>query len=162
MENIDLTQLESHDYDLAVRDEAGADANTLLSRYHELFTGERVDDELLSKFEKLLVALLRSDTENSAMLTELGFGGIYASDLQAILQQAIVPPDDIQDEAMVLRGKFEELAERYAEHLSGLETHGPIGEPLPSPEETNKYKMRLAVFVVASLLTAIPEDPDDA
>ena len=162
MENIDLTQLESHDYDLAVRDEAGADANTLLSRYHELFTGEKVDDELLSKFEKLLVALLRSDTENSAMLTELGFGGIYASDLQAILQQAIVPPDDIQDEAMVLRGKFEELAERYAEHLSALETHGPAGEPLPNPEETNKYKMRLAVFVIASLLTAIPEDPDDA
>ncbi len=162
MENIDLTQLESHDYDLAVRDEAGADANTLLSRYHELFTGEKVDDELLSKFEKLLVALLRSDTENSAMLTELGFGGIYASDLQAILQQAIVPPDVIQDEAMVLRGKFEELAERYAEHLSALETHGPVGEPLPNPEETNKYKMRLAVFVIASLLTAIPEDPDDA
>lgn len=162
MDNIDLTQLESHDYDLGVRDEAGATAETLLARYHELFTGTDGGDQVLSNFEKLLIVLVRSDGENSAMLTELGFGDLFATDLQAILQQAIVPTDEIQDKAMVLRGQLEELADEYAEHLSGLNTHGPRGEQLPSEEQTNAYKRRLALYVVASLLTAIPDDPDDA
>lgn len=162
MDNIDLTQIESHDYDLAVRDESGADANLLLARYHELFTGQKESDELLSRFEKLLVALLRNDTENSAMLTELGLGNILATDLQAILREHIVPTDAIQDEAMVLRGKFEELVEQYAEHLSELNTAGPPGEQLADEPQLTHYKRRLATFVIASLLTSIPEDPDDA
>lgn len=162
MDNIDLTQIESHDYDLAVRDESGADANLLLARYHELFTGEKDSDELISRFEKLLIALLRSDTENSAMLTELGLGNILATDLQAILREHIIPSEAIQDEAMMLRGKFEELVEQYEEQLSELDTAGPAGEQIPDAEKTAKYKRRLATFVIASLLTSIPEDPDDA
>ena len=162
MDNIDLTQIESHDYDLAVRDESGADANLVLARYHELFTGQKESDELIPRFEKLLVALLRNDTENSAMLTELGLGNILAADLQAILREHIVPTDAIQDEAMVLRGKFEELVEQYAEHLSELNTAGPPGEQLADEPQLTHYKRRLATFVIASLLTSIPEDPDDA
>lgn len=162
MESIDLTQLESHDYDLKVRDESGADANTLLSRYHELFTGDKLDDEHVSRFEKLLVGLIHNDSANAAMLTELGFATVEACDLQSILQQSIAPTDDIQDRAMVLRGQLEELAEDYMEQLAGLNCAGPAGEPLPDNEETNSYKQRLALFVVASLLTGIPDDPEDA
>lgn len=161
MSGMDLTQLESHSFDLNIRDSADANANGMMSAYHEMLTGEKLDDEHMSRFEKTLAGLAQNDAENSAMLTELGLGDVCASDLCMLMREGHIPNDEIQDEVAKLRLAFEELVEKYGEQIRELTFTGPLGEQLPDEEKDTAYRNRLATFVITSLFSALPDDPED-
>lgn len=161
MDGMDLTQLESHNFDLDIRGTAEANPNGLMSAYHEMLVGEKLDDEHLSRFEKVLVGLIQNDSENAGMLTELGLGDVCAGDLCMLMRDGHIPCDEVQDAIAAMRAPFEELVEKYADQIKDLTLNGPVGEPLPDSDETMKYRLRLATFVVASLLTSLPDDPDE-
>lgn len=161
MSGMDLTQLESHNFDLNIRDTADASPNGMMSAYHEMLIGEKLDDEHVSRFEKMLVGLISNDSENAGMLTELGVGDVCASDLCMLMRDNHIPNDEIQDAVAKMRLQFEELVEKYAEQIKELSMVGPVGEPLPDSAEAESYRNRVATFVIASLFTSLPDDPDD-
>lgn len=161
MSDMDLTQLESHNFDLNVRDTADPTPQSMMSAYHEMLVGEKLDDEHVNRFEKMLTGLIRNDAENAGMLTELGLGSVCASDLCLLMRDGHIPNDEIQDAVASMRVQFEELVEKYAEQIKELNMVGPEGEPLPSEEEAAQYRNRVATFVIASLFSSIPEDPEE-
>ena len=142
MDLIELEQLPQHNFDLRVRDQTGVDANGFLSQYYEMITGEKLDDEHISKFEKVLVGLLSSNAARLALLNELAMADVSDIDARAILEQGIVPNDEIMDKLAGIRGVLDECAEEYTEQLGDL--------ALVAEGET--AKLRLARYVVASVL----------
>ncbi len=152
MDMIELGQLPQHDFDLGVRHEEGADANTLMARYYELLTGQPLDDEHINRFEKLLAQLITSNAERIGMLNEMNFADVEPSDAQKILIDGPVPSDEVQDLLAGIRAGFDEAAEKYAEELTDVDLAAPV-DPKPSAEETAAAKLKLARFICAAVLT---------
>lgn len=71
-----------------------------------------------------------------------------------MLKESIIPTDEIMDTVAGIRGTFETAVEEYTEQLreSGLTLCAPAGEPLPSDEETEEARSRLARYVITSIL----------
>lgn len=152
MDMIELGQLPQHDFDLNVRHEKGADANKLLSRYHELLTGEPLDDEFVNRFEKVLAVLITTNAMHVGMLNEMNFAAVEPLDAQKILLDGPVPSDEVMDMIAKIRGEFDEAAEKYAEELSGETLAAPV-DPNPTDEQVRDARLRLARFICAAILT---------
>lgn len=139
---IELEQLPQHDFDQRIRDKESPTGEEFCSAYNEVITGEALDDEHMSRFEKNLVGALNERAEARAMLQELAFHDIEPADARLILEKEVVPSDEILDKVAELRAKVVELVEDYLPQLSELElTNG-----------TDNAKERLARFVIASCL----------
>ncbi|QVW56261.1 hypothetical protein pEaSNUABM6_00125 [Erwinia phage pEa_SNUABM_6] len=157
MDVIDFEQLPQHDFDLGVRDMDGSfeeNARALFQKYGELIMGSDQPEITLGDFEKLLVGLITSRTEGRALLNELNFTTVCPADAAGILSQSIVPTDEILDSVAKLRGPFDTAVEDYAQQLAESEYAmvAPEGEQLPSDEETETARLRLARYVITSVL----------
>ncbi|HHS7556240.1 TPA: hypothetical protein ACTPQ1_004530 [Salmonella enterica] len=152
MDMIELGQLPQHNFDLEVRDDREADANTLMARYYELLTGQPLDDEYINRFEKVLSNLITTNAMHVGMLNEMNFADVEPSDAQRILIDGPVPSDEVQDMLATIRNTFDEAAEKYAEELSEITLDAPV-DPNPTDEQVREARMRLARFICAAILT---------
>ncbi|QVW55088.1 hypothetical protein pEaSNUABM29_00044 [Erwinia phage pEa_SNUABM_29] len=152
MDMIELGQLPQHDFDLRVRDEEGGDANTLLSRYHEMLTGQPLEDEHVNRFEKVLVNLISTNAMHAGMLNEMNFASVEPLDAQKILLDGPIPSDEVQDALATIRNAFDEAAEKFVEELGDLELCAPV-DPNPTDEQRREARLRLARFICAAILS---------
>lgn len=163
MDVIDFEQLPQHDFDLGVRDmDCGFEekARALFQKYGELIMGTDHPDITLDEFEKLIVGLITTRAQDRALLNELNFTTVSPADAAGILSQSIVPNDEILDKVAELRGPFDTAVEDYAEQLAESEYAmvAPEGEQLPSGEQTETARLRLARYVITSVLVDDRED----
>lgn len=157
-ETLDFNQLEQHDFDLGVRD-LEADYETrckeFFNRYGQLITGASEDTEYsLDDFEKILSCFITDSLAKQALLVEQNLQMVEPTDAHAVLKESIIPNDEIMDAVAGIRGTFDTAVEDYTEQLreSGLTLCAPAGEQLPSEEETEEARSRLARYVITSVL----------
>lgn len=158
MDVIDFEQLPQHDFDLGVRDTDGdfeARAKALFTKYGALLThGDDSVEFDLGDFEKVLVGLITKRAQERALLNELDFSAVSPNDAAGVLSQSIVPSDEILDALAGIRGTFDTAVEDYAQQLEESEYQlvAPEGEQLPSDEETDCARLKLARYVLTSVL----------
>lgn len=158
MDVIDFEQLPQHDFDLCVRDESGdfeSQARTLFQKYGALLThGDDSRDVDLGEFEKILVGLIQRQAETRALLHEMDFSKVSPADAAGVLSQSIVPADEILDALAAIRGPFDTAVEDYAQQLQEAEYQmvAPEGEQLPDASETDCCRLKLARYVLTSIL----------
>jgi len=150
MKLIELQQLAQHDFDLDIRSKSDATDNELYSGYHEIITGEPLDDEHRSRFEKALVGLIGSNAAHVGLLNELNFTSVEPADATMIMDKELIPSEEIQDKIAAIRSVIDECQELYAEQLEG-ETLVATGEDA---------RQRLARYVIASILFDDRDDED--
>lgn len=142
MKVIELEQLPQHDFDQDLRSKPDVTGEQFCSAYNEVITGEPLDDEHMSRFEKTLVGALNERAGAVALLHELAFSDIDPYNARLILEKSVVPSDEILDKAAVLRAQVDELIEDYLPQLAELDVTG----------EGERVRQRLARYVIASIL----------
>lgn len=147
---IELEQLPQHDFDQGLRHKTDVTGEDFCSVYNEVITGEPLDDEHMSRFEKTLVGALNERAEAQAMLQELAFHDVAPSDARLILEKEIIPTDEILDKIADLRGKLQIIIEDYLPQLADVQLFN----------DSENAKERLARFVIASCLLDDREEQD--
>jgi len=142
MKVIELEQLPQHDFDQGLRDQTDVTGEQFCSTYNEVITGEPLDDEHMSRFEKTLVGALNERAGAVALLHELAFADIDPYNARLILEKSVVPSDEILDKAAAVRASIDELIEDYLPQLAELDVTG----------DGDNTRKRLARYVIASIL----------
>lgn len=119
MDNLDFSQLDSHDFDLLVREKTSSENQwqELANEYGHLLSPELGENVTVAEFEAALVKLIRQKIANQCLLTELNLHHVNPVSAKSILDNSVVPSDVVLDLLAEARGKVEEAVSEYRNQL---------------------------------------------